>query len=459
MGVVGGGALSAARGWESPHRHTEGSCDAVACLTVDGHGRVLDAAGDTGVLTSMFGAVLPAGRRLAELVPVEQLATWWPRLRAARADDPRPVRHALWLRPAGRGIWVLTMATVQCDGPPDARRLLVHCSHVTEPPGPSVDLSGQILAAQGDLFERAFEDAATAMAVTSLEGRLLRVNDAFSDLLGLPAEETVGRPLLELTHPEDWPPGLDASAALIGGRSRRIRADRRYVRGDGRVVHTETAISLLTSAGDIPAALFVQLLDVTHRVQQADQLRHAAEHDALTGLANRTLVDRALRTALADVHQHGGCVGVLLIDLDAFKAVNDTHGHAVGDVLLAAVAGRLRGVVRSDDTAGRLGGDEFVVIARARTREQLDALARRVADVLTRPVVVEGRRIPVGASQGLAVLAATVSAVGRGRSLPPEPYAEQRLDRAAAELLAEADRRMYADKAARHLLDGMPSGA
>ncbi|MGP9820176.1 sensor domain-containing protein [Salinarimonas sp. NSM] len=147
--------------------------------------------------------------------------------------------------------------------------------------------------------------------------------------------------------------------------------------------------------------------DVTEREQVAARINHAAHHDVLTGLANR-----ASLKARIDETLHAECAspfGVLLIDLDRFKAVNDTFGHAIGDALLVEVAQRMRAHVRQEDVVARLGGDEFAVLARGRSRDQgceraaCEALARRLLETLTEPFSIEGRQIVVGASIGVAL--------------------------------------------------------
>ncbi len=130
------------------------------------------------------------------------------------------------------------------------------------------------------------------------------------------------------------------------------------------------------------------------------QLDHGATHDALTGLPNRVLFHRRLQQALTTGAERP--VGVVLIDLDGFKEVNDTLGHEVGDVLLAGVAQRLTGCVRAEDTVARLGGDEFVMVLDGSDPAAADQVADRIAAALRLPVVVDGRDLSVGASIGIA---------------------------------------------------------
>jgi diguanylate cyclase (GGDEF)-like protein len=181
--------------------------------------------------------------------------------------------------------------------------------------------------------------------------------------------------------------------------------------------------------------------DITERKQFEDQLRHQALHDPLTGVPNRALFCDRLDQALAGQARRGGCVGVLFLDLDDFKSVNDTAGHLVGDGLLEAVAVRLRSLVRPADTVARLGGDEFAILAEALPDpEETTKLAERLRQGLGKPVLIEGRELFVHASIGI--------------SIAMEPGA------AAEDLLRNADVAMYVAKSEgknrhRHFDDAM----
>ena len=140
--------------------------------------------------------------------------------------------------------------------------------------------------------------------------------------------------------------------------------------------------------------------DITERRRAAARIQHMAHHDALTDLPNRALFDERLR----DVAPGGaGTVAVLCLDLDRFKAVNDTWGHAAGDALLQAAAGRMRAELRHADTLARLGGDEFGVILRVADAEEAAACARRLVGALSRPFQVHGQGAGIGVSIGIAL--------------------------------------------------------
>ncbi|QNA90333.1 GGDEF domain-containing protein [Massilia sp. Dwa41.01b] len=146
------------------------------------------------------------------------------------------------------------------------------------------------------------------------------------------------------------------------------------------------------------------MADIDARKLQEDAMRHQAHHDMLTGLPNRLLLADRLRQALLAAQREGHKLGLIFFDLDKFKPVNDTYGHAVGDILLQQVATRLRATLRASDTLARLGGDEFVVLL-PRVSDSGDArkVAEDILRELNRPFVTEGFTLSISASLGVAV--------------------------------------------------------
>ena len=183
-----------------------------------------------------------------------------------------------------------------------------------------------------------------------------------------------------------------------------------------------------------------ELEDAHQRLLESEQrLHHLAHHDPLTGLANRLLLDDRIAQAITRATRHNCRTAVLLVDLDAFKAVNDRLGHAVGDQLLTAVAGRLRGVVRAEDTVARLGGDEFVIVLEdVFETEDIKRVSAGVVTELARPFQVGEHRIAIGATVGFA--------------LSPEDGGD------GDALLKFADKAMYRNKERVRNLVGTPVG-
>jgi diguanylate cyclase (GGDEF)-like protein/PAS domain S-box-containing protein len=281
------------------------------------------------------------------------------------------------------------------------------------------------LAEAEEQFRLMFEHAPIGMATIAVDRRLRRVNRAFCELLGRRASELEGRPLAELTHPEDV--GLDEEhfAACLRGELDRYHTEKRYRHARGEWIVGELSIALVRDEQGAPQHFVGQMVDRTReRALEAD-LRHAAHHDPLTGLANRRLLEERISKELDRTAREGGVVGVLVVDLDGFKAINDRYGHDVGDVVLTVTSQRLVDASRSFDTVARIGGDEFLVCTALTEPEELPELAARIRRAVNQPLQHRGEEIFVRGSVG--------AVVGRaGDSL--------------VELMRGADARMYAAK-------------
>jgi diguanylate cyclase (GGDEF)-like protein/PAS domain S-box-containing protein len=204
-------------------------------------------------------------------------------------------------------------------------------------------------------------------------------------------------------------------------------------RADGAPLTVMCSLTSLGGRADGDTGIVLVNRDVTDQRRE----EHRALHDALTGLPNRRLLTNRLYDALARRHRTGSALAVLFVDLDKFKPINDTYGHAAGDDVLIETARRLTEVVRHSDTVSRLGGDEFIVIAEdAGTPENIRCLTRRVIEMLAQPIDVGGPKVEVTASIGVAV----VDAPEGGGEIAPET------------LISVADEAMYS---AKHNQSGM----
>jgi diguanylate cyclase (GGDEF)-like protein/PAS domain S-box-containing protein len=169
--------------------------------------------------------------------------------------------------------------------------------------------------------------------------------------------------------------------------------------------------------------------EIAERRQAEEQVRHLANHDPLTDLPNRRLLEDRLAQAIASARRNASQVAVLFIDLDRFKPINDTHGHRIGDLMLQAIAKRLRGLLREVDTVARVGGDEFVVVLPdIHTRDAARETAQRILDAMVQPYAIEGHSLGVTPSMGVAL------------------YPHDAMD--VGELIDRADDAMYAAKEA-----------
>jgi diguanylate cyclase (GGDEF)-like protein/PAS domain S-box-containing protein len=204
-----------------------------------------------------------------------------------------------------------------------------------------------------------------------------------------------------------------ASETLEWMRDERIdnhSADWHVLRSDGRCIEVEVDCRNLRHDRTV-RGLVLTLRDVTERRQLERELTHRAFHDSLTGLANRVLFRDRVERALARARREGQIVGVLFMDLDDFKVVNDTMGHASGDELLIAVAQRLKGLLREHDTAARLGGDEFAVLIEDATHPvDVEQVAEALTEALAEPFTLANGVMSGVASIGLATTAEAADA-------------------------------------------------
>jgi diguanylate cyclase (GGDEF)-like protein/PAS domain S-box-containing protein len=261
-------------------------------------------------------------------------------------------------------------------------------------------------------------------------GRLAYMSPQINGILGYLPEEFVDDPELwpSRIHPDDREVALAAYAAHWQA-GEPLRAEYRMVRRDGTEVWLrDEAYGMpddTQSGRQVSQGL---LVDITDRKRLESKLIHDALHDPLTGLANRVLLRDHLERALARRGRSPGTIALLFVDLDDFKRINDSYGHAAGDQILVRVAERLVDAVRAEDVVGRQSGDEFaVLLARVRDPDEATVSATRILGELRRPILLGAHSIVVGGTIGVAV------------AMEPGATAE--------DLLTQADAAMYAAKA------------
>ena len=228
---------------------------------------------------------------------------------------------------------------------------------------------------------------------------IVHVTPAVEPIVGMPAPELLGMSWLDVVVDDDRDAALDLVSLAQGGRP--ARGEVRLNSESGANRHVDAVVTEVIDEDLM--GFVVTCHDITERHALEQQLTHQAFHDALTGLANRALFRDRLGHAMARA-RGAGDYGVLFIDLDDFKNVNDSLGHAAGDTLLHEMTDRLRVCLRDGDTAARLGGDEFAVLLEdVHDMEFCSQVARRLLHTLAEPFVINGTEVMTGASIGIAV--------------------------------------------------------
>lgn len=272
-----------------------------------------------------------------------------------------------------------------------------------------------------------FHHASEAIMLTDLRGQILDVNESFTRITGYSREEAISKTpaLLKSGHHDKsfyqqlWQQLLDTGQwqGEIWNR-----------RKNGEVFVEFISINAVRNSRGMVRHFVCLFSDISLQKEQQLYLQHLAWHDALTGLPNRTLLVDRLQQAMAQVRRNGGGVGVVFLDLDGFKAVNDTFGHDAGDYVLQQVAERIRQCLREEDTLARLGGDEFVLLLLdQKDLSAILSLLQRLLKQVAAPIPWKGQRLGVSASLGVA--------------LYPQSHAQD-----SENLLQQADHAMYKAK-------------
>jgi diguanylate cyclase (GGDEF)-like protein/PAS domain S-box-containing protein len=277
-------------------------------------------------------------------------------------------------------------------------------------------------------FRRAFEDNRVGMALVSADGEFLRVNHALTEIVGIPGRELTGKRFAEITHPDDLEADVGALREIAEGKRFGYRTEKRYLHAQGHYVWVALNVSPIHDEQGQVVHMISQVEDITERKETEAKLTHQALHDPLTGLPNRVLFSDRVR--MSATRRENGSFSVIYLDLDTFKPINDTLGHAAGDRVLVEVARRLEKLLREGDTLARLGGDEFAILCEGADEAAARLVAERVIDAFSKPFDVEGREVVQAASIGVAIHPRN------GRTVDPD------------DILRDADHAMYTAKAA-----------
>lgn len=283
--------------------------------------------------------------------------------------------------------------------------------------------------AEEQLFSRVF-DSAAGMALVGQNGQWLRVNRSLCATLGYSDNELLERSFRDLAHPDDLGTTQGQIEKVLEGRITFYQTEQRLTHKLGHFVWTLMNISAICDSQGNPSHLIFQFQDITDRKIEEERLVHNVFHDALTGLPNRVLFMDRLRLATERARRRKDQVfAVLFLDLDGFKAINDSMGHIMGDQLLIQISRRLKACLRTTDTIARLGGDEFTILLEDLTDERESLrVVERLQKELAQPFKLGTSDVQITASIGIA------------SSNPGYERAE--------EILRDADMAMYRAKSA-----------
>jgi diguanylate cyclase (GGDEF)-like protein/PAS domain S-box-containing protein len=303
------------------------------------------------------------------------------------------VRHR-----SGRWVWVLDRARVHdWDGEGRPRRIA----------GTHLDITDRREAEEHlRLAARVFESTGEAVLIVDAAGRIVAVNRAFVEITGYPEAEVLGRDTVLLRsdrHDRGFYRRQWAQLRKRGQWRGEIWGRRR----SGEVFPVWLTIASVDEPGGHTGHYVVVFSDIAAIKRSEEELEHLAHHDALTGLPNRLLLRDRLDHAVRRAGREGRALALLFVDLDGFKGINDSLGHALGDRLLIAVAERLRGRLRGGDTLARLGGDEFLaVLEDDPSLGDATALAAALLELLAEPFPIDGHELYISASIGISLFPA-----------------------------------------------------
>ena len=282
----------------------------------------------------------------------------------------------------------------------DIGGLLTHCRDVTD----YVEVESELVESL-DRLNAIVDTAAEGIVTTDGAGIIESVNEATVETFGRDRSALIGQPFVDLLAPKaraKVAPLFERAAAGEPGSLAMLPPEVQALGPRGETFPMTLSASQVVTGGRRTMTMIVS--DMSERAAFEHQLQYHATHDALTGLPNRSLFDIDVERALRQNQAEGTTLAVLFLDLDRFKMVNDSLGHASGDELLRAVADRLVAAIRGDGMVARFGGDEFLILCPALPdAEAAEALALRVLEVLEEPFVVDGEQVFLSASIGIAL--------------------------------------------------------
>ena len=247
-------------------------------------------------------------------------------------------------------------------------------------------------------WELTFNRSPVGAAIVNEQGEFVQVNDTLVEVLGYPRARLEGSRVADITHADDLDENLQLFAELLAGTRDSYEMEKRFIHADGHLVWGQLHVGMVHDPRTGARSIISQVADITELKNAEEALDHRTRYDLLTALPNRS----QLEVLLNELLRAGRPAGVLFLDLDRFKTVNDSLGHDAGDELLRSVTRLLASAIGPDDVLGRVGGDEFALIVHEQIDpDRLGAIGRALMSTLAEPILVRGHEHTISASVGV----------------------------------------------------------
>jgi diguanylate cyclase (GGDEF)-like protein/PAS domain S-box-containing protein len=304
-----------------------------------------------------------------------------------------------FLSPSGRETWLNTRIAPLLDRAGRVSGYLGANTDIAE-----LKRAEETLRASEARFRSYFELPLLGIALTGPDKRWWEVNDRLCEMLGYRRTQLLGMSWAELTHPDDLATEIAWFERIMNRRIESYSLDKRFIRQDDSVLYASVSSRCVRRANGVADYFVTVVQDITERKQAEEQVQQLSQYDPLTGLPNRELLlDRLQQVVLRAGRDHTQ-VGVMMVDLDDFKRINDTLGHPVGDQLLRQIATRLQECARPGDTVSRQGGDEFaVLLPDLDASDEAARIAQRILDSVAQPCLINDQELHVACSIGVSV--------------------------------------------------------
>jgi diguanylate cyclase (GGDEF)-like protein/PAS domain S-box-containing protein len=289
-------------------------------------------------------------------------------------------------------------------------------------------------------FKNIFEYAPIGVGLGDEKGNILQINEAASEILGYSVDELVGKNFIDFVHPDEKEISKEHHMKLFSGELESYRLEKRYRHKKGHYIWVSLNVSIVKDQNEVPSYLIAQIEDISKARKLTEQLSYEATHDSLTSLINRREFENRIKllidTSKLDRSEHALCY----LDLDQFKILNDTYGHAAGDELLRQLSKHLQNQIREQDTIARLGGDEFGILMEHCSIENASQTCNLILkEIREFQFIWEGHAFNVGASIGLVTITKDSSMTNLFKAADAACYTAKDLGRNRIHLFNEDD--------------------